>query len=229
MPRYSTLLFDADNTLFDFSLAEREAICDTLRLIGVTPSEALITSYSDINDSIWKRLECGEITKEALRVVRFAEFCALHEFVTDVPKMALAYTDFLSQKSFLIDGARDVVATLADAHRLYIVTNGIKAVQRARLAASPIGKYFADVFISEEIGFEKPHVGYFREVARRIPQFDARDTLLVGDSLSSDMRGGIATGLDTCWFNPKGAPNKEALPITYTIAALEELLPLLQS
>ncbi len=227
MGAYRTILFDADNTLFDFSLAEREAIADTLRFCGIVPTEALIHAYSEINDAMWKRLERGEIAKEELREARFFEFCKAFCLETDAARMASAYVEFLSQKTHLVDGAQEICRALAGKYRLYIVTNGIQAVQQKRFAASLLPPYFSDVFISEALGFEKPHRGFFDAVAARIPNFSPSTALIVGDSLSSDMRGGVLAGLDTCWYNPRGLKNGEELPITFEIRALKELAPLL--
>ena len=140
--RYRTLLFDADNTLFDFSRAEREALADTLVYCGITPADTLIKAYSEINDRMWKRLERGEIAKEALREARFEEFCKAFGFDADVPQMSKTYIDFLSEKAHLIDGAGEICAALAARYQLYIVTNGIKTVQRRRFAACALKPYF---------------------------------------------------------------------------------------
>ena len=226
MARYQTVLFDADNTLFDFSLAEREAIILTMQNFSITPTEERIALYSQINDGMWKRLERGEITKDALRVARFADFLAEIGVSADASAMADTYVDRLSQQSHPIGGAVSLVKTLATTHRLYIITNGIASVQHRRFAASPFVPYFENLFISEEIGYEKPHPAFFAEVSRRVPLFDTATTLVVGDSLSSDMAGGIGAGLDTCWYNPKNLPNSKNLPITYTVRTLEEILPL---
>lgn len=226
MPRYKTILFDADNTLMDFTKSEREALTDTLHLMGITPSEEIIATYSAINDAMWKKLERGEIEKSALRVARFAEFAKHYGWQLDVEKMAFSYTDFLSQKTYLIDGALELCRQLAAHCELYIITNGLKFVQERRFAATPLKPLFRDAFISEEMGAEKPHKAYFDEMARRIPDFAPEHALVVGDSLSSDIRGGVNAGIDTCWFNPKGAPAPADLPITYVVKALEEILPL---
>lgn len=227
MSRYNTVLFDADNTLFDFSRAEHEAILLTLKAFDITPTEALIADYSRINDEMWKRLERGELTKEALRTLRFSLLCETNRLQADVARMAVTYTDFLSEQTCLIDGAEEVCAALASQLRLYIVTNGIYSVQTRRFAASALKDHFSGLFISEELGFEKPHAGFFKAVEARIPQYSPRETIIVGDSLTSDIKGGIAAGVDTCWFNPAKKENTAHLPITYEIASLSELLPLL--
>ncbi|MBQ3063263.1 MAG: YjjG family noncanonical pyrimidine nucleotidase [Clostridia bacterium] len=224
MSRYKTVLFDADNTLFDFSRAELSAIAETLALFGIAPTAEHCARYSRINDEMWKRLERGEITKEALRVVRFVAFLEEIGARADVNAMADAYLTRLSVQTYTIAGATALVQMLAADCRLYIITNGIACVQKRRFAASPFVPYFKGLFISEEIGFEKPHPAFFAAVAAKIPDFDAKATLVVGDSLSSDMAGGVAAGLDTCWYNPKNTPNSKNLPITYTVRTLEEVL-----
>ena len=226
MPRYRTILFDADNTLLDFARSEREAICDTLRFVGVTPSEEMVTAYSAINDAMWKKLERGEINKYALREARFVEFCNQFSLKADAARMATAYTDFLSTKSYLMDGALETCRALAGECRLYVITNGIGFVQHGRFDPSPISPYFSGAFISEEMGAEKPDRAYFDRVAAEIKGFDPATTLVVGDSLTSDMAGGVRAGLDTCWFNPRGAENRAQLPITYTVARLEDVVPI---
>lgn len=226
MARYTTLLFDADDTLLDFKRSEHEAILDAIRYMGLTPTEEMARVYSAINDAAWKRLERGEITKTALRTLRFSEFCAYYGVSLDVECFADVYISFLSQKSYLMEGALDVCQALAPTCRLYIITNGMAIVQKGRFDPSPLAPLFCDVFISEQIGAEKPSAAFFDTVAARIPDFDPRSTLVIGDSLTSDIRGGIAAGLDTCWFNRKGVAAPTDMPITYTVEALKDVVPL---
>ena len=229
MNTYKTILFDADNTLFDFTRAEREALCDTLKAAGIEPTEERIGAYIEINDRLWKRLERGEIKKDVLREERFREFCEVCDFSADTAAMATNYVKFLSQKPHLIEGAEELCRALAEKYRLYIVTNGIKSVQEGRFSVCALKPFICGVFISEELGFEKPHRGYFDAVASKIENFSPKTALIVGDSLTSDMKGGCNYGIDTCWYNPNGSQNKENLPITYEIKALSELYPLLLS
>ena len=226
MARYSTLLFDADDTLLDFGRSEHEAILDAIRYMGITPTEEMTRVYSEINALAWKRLERGEITKAELRTLRFREFCEHYGFTLDVERFANAYVNFLSQKSYLMEGALEVCRALAPHCRLYIITNGMAVVQEGRFDPSPLRPLFADVFISEKVGAEKPSAAFFDTVAACIPQFDPRDTLVIGDSLTSDIRGGISAGIDTCWFNRKGVDAPKDMPITYTVGALCEIVPL---
>lgn len=226
MARYRYVLFDADNTLFDFYRAERSALCDSLAGIGVRADTETVETYSRINDRMWKMLERGEISKIALRTKRFEEFCAHYGIQTDVGALAKSYTDHLATKVFLMEGAVETCRTLAAHCELYIITNGIQSVQTGRFSRSPLVPFFKDLFISEELGFEKPNPAYFDKVAQRIPGFSKKDALVVGDSLSSDIAGGVAAGIDTCWLNHAQQAAPEKLPITYTVSRLEEVIPL---
>lgn len=223
MQIYDTILFDADGTLFDFLRGEREALLAACKKYGFELSESDVKEYSAINDSLWKALERREIDKETLRVKRFEIFCTLKGYDCDYKKLSLDYTDILSEQHFLIDGAEDTVKRLSEKCSLYIITNGIGYVQRRRIALSPIECYFKDLFISEEVGYEKPSIHFFEHVAERIPDYDPSKTLVVGDSMTSDMKGGIGAGLDCCYFSPNGRGIPQGSKIKYCINKLEEL------
>ena len=223
MQRYDTVLFDADGTLFDFLRGEREALLSACKMYGYELDDEAVNEYSAINDSLWKALERGEIDKDTLRVKRFELFGESRGFVCDFGKLSLDYTDKLAEQHFLIDGALETVRKLSEFCRLYIITNGIGYVQRNRFALSPIGEYFGELFISEEIGCEKPDIRYFEAVARKSTDFNPDKTLVVGDSLTSDMKGGIGAGLDCCYFTPSGRPFPADMKIKYSITRLEEI------
>ena len=226
MARYHTILFDADNTLLDFVRSEREALTDALRALHVEPCEEMLQTYSRINDAVWKKLERGEIDKITLRTARFVEFCEHYALAVDPIVLAEHYLSALATKSFLMAGALEVCEHLAADCRLYIITNGIAAVQHGRLDHSPLRPFFEEIFISDEIGVEKPDPAYFARVMARIPDFNPKTTLVVGDSLTSDIAGGIAAGLDTCWLNAKGKEPPKDMKITYVITRLEDVIPL---
>lgn len=221
--KYTTILFDADGTLFDFLHAEKEALCETFSSFGIDLDEERISSYSEINDGLWKALERGEIEKEVLRYKRFELFCKKHELNCDTAKISSLYTQNLSTKGHLIDGADDLCRNLYGKAKLYIVTNGIGFVQKGRMAKSGISKYFETTFISEEIGCEKPDVKYFDHVSEHIDGFNKNSTLIVGDSLTSDIKGGILFGIDTCWYNPKNKAVPDGMNITYVTGNFNEI------
>lgn len=224
--RYDTLLFDADGTVLDFKRSEKEALTDCLKKFGLPYSDDVVEVYSRINDDYWKKLERREIDKNRLRVARFESFCEHFGFDCDVSSLAVAYTDTLATKSYITEGADTVCRRLHSAGcRLYIITNGLKTVQNGRFNGCVLHDMFEHSFISEEIGTEKPDVRYFEAVAAAIPDFDKRRTLVIGDSLTSDIRGGIDFGLDVCWFNPFGktAPETIVNKITYTVNKITDV------
>ena len=147
----------------------------------------------------------------------------VYGFDYDAHKMADMYEYELSTKSYLLDNALEVCSELSKVCRLYLITNGFKKIQQGRFDQSPLASLFSGVFISEEVGFEKPAVQYFNAVRAAIPEFDDRSALVIGDSLSSDIRGGINAGIDVCWFDPGHKLPPENININYIIANLDEL------
>ncbi len=224
---YRIALFDADNTLLDFSRSEREAVRLCLAARGL-PTDGNTTSlYSRINDGYWKRLEQGLTTRDRLRVDRFADLFDALGYEGDARAMSLEYEATLARQSYLLDGALPLVQALHGKCRLFIVTNGTASVQKGRFGNCPLVPYFENCFISEEMGCAKPEKVFFDRVAASIPDFSPEDTLVIGDSLSSDIRGGINVGLDTCWYNPSGKAAPTDMDITYTVRTLDEILPIL--
>lgn len=227
MRKYRDLLFDADNTLLDFSRSEHEAIGECFRSFGLPAGDREIACYSAINDSYWKRLERGEVRKEDLYWMRFQTYLETQGLQGDAKEMNRRYKLRLAEKSYLWDGALEVCRTLCAHYRLYLITNGDKYVQDHRFRPSPLFPLFKDCFISEEIGYEKPSAAYFDAVRQRIPDFSVSGALVIGDSLTSDILGGIRAGIDTCWFNPRNKPIPADMRITYVIHDLRELIGIL--
>lgn len=227
--KYKFVLFDADDTLLDFRLAEHNAISQVFCEFGLPCDDETIAVYSRINDSLWKLLEKGGITKEKLKVERFRLFCEYMNITGSPEKMAEMYVERLAQQSFLIPDAEKVCEKIYKAGiKMYIVTNGIKYIQTKRFSATPIQKYFSDVFISEDVGYEKPNIEYFKYVFSRIKDFDPSETIIIGDSLSSDIKGGINAGIDTCWYNPKNKSNSDYIPVKYEISDINQVCSVLE-
>lgn len=220
---YRIALFDADNTLLDFTRAEHDALCACLASRGLPHDEDTVAAYSAINDGHWKRLERGLTTRDRLKIERFADFFASIGYSGDPVQMARDYESTLGQQTCLLEGALELIQALHGKCELYIVTNGITAVQKSRFGRCALAPYFDRSFISGEMGCAKPEKRFFDLVAAAIPGFDPKEALVIGDSLSSDIRGGINAGLDTCWFNPKGKPAPADMEITHTVSRLADI------
>jgi len=220
--RYDTLLFDADETLLDFLRSEKEAITETLAKFNIEPTEKTVALYSSINKGLWKALERKEITRAAIHTKRFEMLCESLEVKYD-DTMPMTYINTIAAKGYLLPGALEVCEKLSKNHRMYIITNGTKAIQKGRFACSNLTRFFEKVYISEDIGFNKPSKEYFDAVINDIPDFCVEKTLVIGDSLTSDIAGGIGAGIDVCWYNPNGAQAPTDMNINYVISSLEEL------
>lgn len=222
MSKYTTLLFDADNTLLDFSLAETTAIKRVCDSFDIAYSEEIRRLYSDINDSLWKQLEKGQITRDIIKIRRFEQFTAALGCSADTRAMADTYIKALSECGMLLKGAKELCEALSKRFDMYIVTNGIATVQKSRLALCGLLPCFNGVFISEEMGSQKPEKRFFDAVFEAITEKDRRKICIIGDSLSSDIQGGINAGIDTCFFCPKNL-NLLTTP-TYIAESYNEIL-----
>ena len=217
------ILFDLDQTILDFKACEKAALSDALLAIGVCPDDEMISKYSAINDECWKMLEKGEITREILRTRRFERLFAFYRIAGDPVSFADSYMDNLSRTAIYMDGAQDVLRKLSETYDLYAVTNGYAQTQRGRIESAGLSAFFKDFFISEEIGCVKPESEFFERCARKIPSFDKADCVLVGDSLTSDIKGGAAFGVKTIWLcGGKPLPNGAVAP-DFTINDIKEL------
>jgi YjjG family noncanonical pyrimidine nucleotidase len=223
---FDWFLFDADNTLFDFDYAERTALKNTFRAAGFPFDPQWIPLYHEVNREYWTQFEAGRITTHALRSLRFARFLEKLNQDIDADWFGRTYLQHLSEVHRLVDGAEETIGLLKNRVRLMVITNGLTEVQHARFARSEIIPWFEDVIISGEVGYAKPDARIFDIALQRMGSPDKNRVLLIGDSLSSDIRGGRDYGLPVCWYNPKGVHPDPALRIDYTIGRLEELLPL---
>ena len=222
------LFLDLDDTILDFARAERVALEKTLGAFGVEPSPDRMDLYSRINKDCWKRMERGELTKDRLRVVRFALFLEALGISADVEAVAEAYVENLSVGHWFLPGAEEAVERLSGKYRLFLASNGMAAVQRGRMTSANLYRFFEQSFVSEEMGAAKPSRAYFDAAFARIPGFDPSRAMMVGDSLTSDIQGGINAGIATCWINPGSKPRRTDIIPDYEITALSELEALLE-
>ena len=218
-------LFQQFYNLVDTFVVGNFASNEAYAAVGVEVNGEMLDEYSRINDSLWKMLERGEIEKERLVYHRFELFYKKYGFDADARLTANEYTRTLSNKAYIIDGADGLCLSLYGKAKMYIVTNGIRSNQESRLALCGLMKYFDGAFISDIVGFEKPKVEFFDGVAAHIPELDRSRTVIVGDSLSSDIQGGINYSIDTCWYNPEGkcAPDRFTGKITSTVKNYNEM------
>lgn len=221
---YEWVLLDADGTLFDYDEAERYALEATLQDFELAFDERTIAQYRRINGALWLDFEEGKVKADRLKVLRFERLLAAMEAgVADPARFSAVYLSHLGECAALIDGAAQVVRTLHARARLALITNGLKEVQRSRLAKSQLEPYFEAVIISDEIGVAKPDPEIFDVAFLRMGEPDRSDVLIVGDSLTSDMKGGRDYGIDTCWFNPDHAPREPQIETHYEIESLSDL------
>jgi YjjG family noncanonical pyrimidine nucleotidase len=220
---YKWLLFDADGTLFDFDMAESKALASTFNQFGLTHSPTVAATYREINTKIWAELERGEIAPSALGSTRFQRLFDAIGQQADTTAFSKAYLYHLGTCIDLIDGAEPLLHAVSTSFNLAIITNGLSAVQRPRLAASSIHQYFESVTISDEVGVAKPNGRIFDIAFASMGNPAKNEVLLIGDSLSSDMTGGVNYGIDTCWYNADGKRSANGLPITYEIQKLADL------
>ena len=221
------VLFDLDDTLFDFHKAEKIALTKTLVHFGIDPTEETLALYSTINAAHWKRLELGEISREEVKVGRYRELFKTIGVECDPVKATAYYESMLAIGHYFMPGAPELLEELYRKYRLYIVSNGTAKVQEGRIGSYGIAKYMDGIFISQILGANKPDKQFFDICFAEIPDFSLSETVIIGDSLSSDIKGGINAGITTVWFNPKGIENDNDIKPDYTIKELSEVPGLL--
>lgn len=227
--KYNVLLFDADNTVLDFDKSEEQALQRAFELCGARYDADVLTVYRRNNIAQWQRYERGEISRDEVLLNRF--LLTLDELAIkncNVNKLADEYEKYLHFGFYQIEHAQEVLEELQKTCDLYVVSNGVLSIQNSRMKGSGLEKYFLRRFISEEIGVPKPNVEFFNRSFAQIPNLKKSSTLIIGDSLTSDVQGGINAGIDTCWYNPNGAKNNTQLVPSYEISDLRQLLEIVR-
>ena len=222
------LLLDLDDTILDFHKAERIALSKTFRDFGLEPAEDVLDLYHNINKWHWEQLELGVMTRDQVLVNRFGALFEKVGMTVDPAACAKSYESNLGIGHYFLPGAEEAVKRLKEHYRLFLVSNGTATVQHSRLTSAGLYPYFEQVFISQEIGYNKPEKAYFDRCFERIPGFAPEKALMVGDSLTSDIKGGINAGLKTVWINPAHKNCGDIRP-DYEIEGLSDLEGLLES
>ncbi len=225
--KYHTLFFDLDGTLFDYKKAEKIALQDTFKSFFTFSQPGDIFSvYHMINAACWEDYEKGIIDNKTLRLRRFAELFEHYHLEGDPGAFSTKYLENLSLGGWTHPGAGELLKKLQGNFRMAALTNGIGDVQKSRISRSGLEDFFEVVVISDIVGCAKPDRKIFEYTMDKMGITSPRGVLMIGDSLSSDITGGINAGLDTCWFNPGHKPSGTLDP-TYTVASLDELYLLL--
>ena len=227
MTRYTWLLFDADGTLFDFQRAEAIALENTPRKMELVVPSSFTATYHQINNALWRRFEAGELRASDIRRERFRLLFEELDLAGDSLAFGEAFLDNLIQESTFLEGAQSLINQLKHHYHLALLTNGFASVQHARIARLRLGDLFNPVIVSEEVGVAKPDPAIFDIALKEMGLPDKAEVLMIGDSLSSDIRGGSNAGIDTCWFNPLSSVNETDVTPTYEISLLSDLPALL--
>lgn len=224
---FTTVLLDVDGTLLDFDQAEHLGVCAVMKAYGVEPTKALEQRYHKINQKYWTAFERGEISKDAIMDNRYVEFFKTLGMNVNASDVERLYREQLDSCAILISGALDLCMYLKERYQLYVVTNGISHTQYRRLAASGLDQYFADIFVSEDTGSQKPQAAYFDYCFARIAEQDPTHMIIIGDSLTSDIQGGKNAGISTCWVNLGRQPRMAGIKPDYEVHRLTEIKKIL--
>lgn len=229
MKKFTTVLWDLDQTILDFKKSQTYALRYSFEQLDMEIDEEKIALYSDINDSYWKRLERGEVTKDEVLIGRFRTFFAKLGITKRRPEeIQEIYQEALGSVFFFQDEADKIIGYLKEqGFRQYIVTNGVNRTQANKTRISGLDKLVDGVFVSELMGAPKPQKAYFDACFAQMKGISAGECILIGDSITSDMLGGVNAGIATCWYNPEKHPNSLGLAIDYEIRDLHEVPPLL--
>jgi 2-haloacid dehalogenase len=220
---YKILLFDLDDTLLDFGANETDSLNKLFQQLGYTFSDELFEVYNSVNKQLWAEYENGNIVLDDVLNSRFSETMLRLGKAVDGIEWENLYRELLGNGCQHMEGALEVCQRLSVSHRLFVITNGITLTQIKRLKQSGLYEFFEDIFDSQSIGFQKPSTKFFDYVMSHIKDFNIKETLIIGDSLNTDIKGGILSGIDTCWVNGKSQKSSAEIQSTYTITNLAEL------
>ena len=223
--RYTTVLLDADGTVYDFHKAEKTALKQTFYNIGIGWTEELNNLYLEENQIIWREFEQHLISAENFKTERFRRFFERAGLTVQISPRQVndIYIGYFSECGFLFDGALDFVKNLKKYCRVYIATNGLAAAQKGRYKNSGLDKVTDGIFISEVMGLRKPSADYFDYIFGKLDIKDKSEVIIIGDSLTSDMQGGKNAGITTCLYNPDYSI-KDSILCDYIARSYDDIL-----
>lgn len=223
---YKTLMFDLDETIFDFKTSEKKAIIKTMKDFNIKISDEDTLYFSKINDDLFNMFSQGIIKKRiTFQEKRIEEFATYLNKNVDKCEGNKKYIKYLEESSDIFKDSVRVLQTLKNKYRIVAVTNGMHSVQIERLKNAGLYDYFSAIYVSSKIGYHKPDINFFKEVFKKEQNNNLDDYLIIGDSQTSDMQGGINASIDTCFLNRNN--KKSSMIYTYEIKNLEELLKVL--
>ncbi|MDO4648009.1 MAG: YjjG family noncanonical pyrimidine nucleotidase [Eubacteriales bacterium] len=217
------VFLDLDNTILDFNKAERGALSRTLAFLGLEPTEDVLARYHIINQNQWERLERGEASREEILLKRFQILFDEYGIQVNAMDAKKIYERELAIGHFFLPGAEKLLEDLGKDYDLYLASNGTKIVQDGRIESAGIAGCFREIFISEELGYNKPSVEYFEKCFEKIPGLKKEECVIIGDSLSSDILGGLQAGIHTLWYNPDKKEAGEKIQPEIQVQSLSEI------
>ena len=227
--KYKYLLLDADGTLLNFTLAQQTALTNTFSDHGIPATDEMLELYDKINREVWMALERKELTRSELVQVRFTRlFSKFGVENIDIGQFNSNYISHLANGFMLVEGAFELLEKLSVRFPMAIITNGKASTQYKRLAGAGIDRFFKHIIISEELGYEKPDPAFFSKALEICQITNKEDALIIGDSLTADIGGGIGFGIDTCWYNPHLLPLPADIKPTFVVNSLSEIPGILE-
>ena len=217
------VFIDVDDTLLDFRACAKEAMQATMKEFGMVYEESMFPVFWQINSELWQAIQRGELTREGLWEIRWNRIFAELGIQADGPAFETAFHDKLAVSAVEVEGAREIMAYLASRYRVFVTTNAPHYQQVTRLTTAGMIQYVEEVFTSEKIGASKPSEKFFKACFAALPDIKPEETVIIGDSLTADIRGGVVFGMKTCWFNPDGKEVPQELAIDYVVHTLAEI------
>lgn len=223
---YKALFFDVDDTLLNFKLCSRAALSNSFESFHIQYDHSFFDLFYKIDHELWSRQKQGLLSVQDVIDCRFKELFSLLKIGVDSNEFQNVFHENLSGEYILESGAWEIIRYLSSKYKLYVASNGFLAMQQSRLRSAGLLPYFSGLFVSDDIGYEKPNKRFFDECLNR-SKLESKEILFVGDSLEADILGAYNSGIDTCWYNPDNKTNDRDLKIDYIIDDLSQLKDIL--